>query len=47
VAQLERRLIERALAATDGNRSLAAERLGLHRNTLRRKLRELGLADAP
>jgi DNA-binding NtrC family response regulator len=47
VAQLERRLIERALAATDGNRSLAAERLGLHRNTLRRKLRELGLDTAP
>ena len=46
-AELETRLIERALAAVDGNRSLAAERLGLHRNTLRRKLRELGIDDAP
>jgi DNA-binding NtrC family response regulator len=47
VAQLERRLIERALAETGGNRSLAAEKLGLHRNTLRRKCRELGMDDAP
>jgi len=47
IAELETRLIERALATVDGNRSLAAERLGLHRNTLRRKLRELGLDDAP
>ena len=47
VAQVERRLFQRALVAADGNRSLAAENLGLHRNTLRRKLRELGLEDAP
>jgi len=46
-AELEARLIERALAATGGNRALAAERLGLHRNTLRRKLREFGQNDAP
>jgi DNA-binding NtrC family response regulator len=46
-AQLERRLLQRALANAEGNRSLAAERLGLHRNTLRRKLRELGMGDAP
>jgi DNA-binding NtrC family response regulator len=47
VAELETRLFERALAATDGNRSLAAEWLGIHRNTLRRKLRELGIDGAP
>jgi DNA-binding NtrC family response regulator len=41
--RLEQSLIRRALAETGGNQSLAAERLGLHRNTLRLKLRDLGL----
>jgi two-component system nitrogen regulation response regulator GlnG len=40
----ERTLIERALAATQGRRIEAAERLGLGRNTLTRKIQELGLA---
>ena len=43
IAPLERALIRRALAQTGGNRSAAADLLGMHRNTLRNKLRELGL----
>jgi two-component system nitrogen regulation response regulator GlnG len=43
VPRLEKALIRRALAEAGGNQSLAAERLGLHRNTLRNKLRDLGL----
>ena len=43
VTPLERALIRHALAKTNGNQSQAAELLGLHRNTLRNKLRELGL----
>ncbi len=39
----ERALIRRALAEAGGNQSVAAERLGLHRNTLRNKLRDLGI----
>jgi two-component system nitrogen regulation response regulator GlnG len=40
---LERALIRRALARTHGNQSAAADLLGLHRNTLRNKLRQLGM----
>jgi DNA-binding NtrC family response regulator len=43
IARLEKALIARALADAGGNQSVAAERLGLHRNTLRNKLRDLGL----
>ena len=43
VAKLERRLIERALAATGGNRSKAAELLKINRRLLYDKLREFGL----
>jgi len=39
----EEAIIRRALAEAGGNQSLAAERLGLHRNTLRNKLRDLGI----
>lgn len=35
---LERTLIARALEQSGGNRSAAAKRLGIHRNTLQRKL---------
>ena len=42
----QRRHIERVLARVGGNRSLAAQILGIDRSTLRRKLRELQLADA-
>ncbi|MBV8658471.1 MAG: nitrogen regulation protein NR(I) [Burkholderiales bacterium] len=41
--QFERTLILRALAATSGRRIEAAERLGLGRNTLTRKIQELNL----
>ncbi|MDD4889186.1 MAG: sigma-54 dependent transcriptional regulator [Phycisphaerae bacterium] len=40
---LERALIDHALRETDGNQTAAAAWLGLHRNTLRNKLRDLGL----
>ncbi|MBM4019474.1 MAG: sigma-54-dependent Fis family transcriptional regulator [Planctomycetes bacterium] len=41
--RLEKALICRTLADAGGNQSLAAQRLGMHRNTLRNKLRDLGL----
>ncbi len=41
--RLEKALIRRALAEAGGNQSVAAERLGLHRNTLRNRLRDLGI----
>ena len=40
---MERPLFSLALAATRGNQIKAAHLLGLNRNTLRKKLRELGL----
>ena len=41
----ERALLEVALEATRGQRIEAAKRLGWGRNTLTRKIRELGLGD--
>lgn len=38
---VERQHIQRALKGTNGNVSLAARRLGLHRRTLQRKLQRL------
>jgi two-component system nitrogen regulation response regulator GlnG len=47
VEPVERAVIVRALRACRGHRGRAAELLGLHRNTLRKKLKELGIdADA-
>ncbi len=43
---IEKALIEQALRKCGGNQSAAAEVLGVHRNTLRRRIRELGLAGA-
>jgi two-component system response regulator HydG len=43
LAEMEGRLIRRALKETGSNLTLAAERLGIHRNTLRRKMAEYGL----
>ncbi len=39
--EFERRFIERALRETDGHLSETASRLGIHRNTLARKMAEL------
>ncbi len=41
--EMERRYIRRAIRETGNNLTLAAERLGIHRNTLRRKMAEYGL----
>ena len=41
----ERALLEIALEATKGQRIEAAKRLGWGRNTLTRKIKELGLGD--
>lgn len=41
--EVEKPLIERTLAATGGNQIKAAEVLGLNRNTLRKKIRDLGI----
>ena len=43
VELLERTLIERALERTSGNRSAASKLLGIHRNTLQRKMAEYKL----
>jgi two-component system nitrogen regulation response regulator GlnG len=41
--EIERPLIARTLAATRGNQLKAADVLGLNRNTLRKKIRELDI----
>ncbi|MGB0671917.1 MAG: nitrogen regulation protein NR(I) [Rhodospirillales bacterium] len=43
VKEVERPLIQLTLTATRGNQIKAAEVLGLNRNTLRKKIRELGI----
>ncbi len=44
LAEFERPLITATLAATNGNQIKAAEVLGLNRNTLRKKIAELGIS---
>ncbi len=44
---IETRLIEQALAHTKGNRTLAAELLGISRRTLQRKLKDLPSSSTP
>jgi len=41
--ELERPLVAAALAATGGNQVRAADLLGLNRNTLRKKIKDLGI----
>jgi DNA-binding NtrC family response regulator len=43
VELLERTLIEKALERTGGNRSAASKLLGIHRNTMQRKMAEYDL----
>jgi DNA-binding NtrC family response regulator len=45
-AAVERELLRCALARCSGNQSAAANWLGIHRNSLRRRLRELGIGDS-
>jgi len=44
--ETERRLIAQALAATNGNVTVAAKKLGISRRTLHRKINEMNLAKA-
>ena len=44
VKLLERSMIEGALAASRGNQSAASTQLGIHRNTLQRKVAEYQLS---
>jgi transcriptional regulator with PAS, ATPase and Fis domain len=43
VRKLEKRMIERALRESGGIKTLAAERLGIHESTLRKKIKILGI----
>lgn len=45
--QLERPLIQVALELAGGEKQRAAKMLGIHRNTLRARLRDLGLEEPP
>jgi two-component system, NtrC family, response regulator AtoC len=45
VVDAERQLIVQALKETDGNRTKAAQKIGISRRTLHRKLKEYGLED--
>ncbi len=42
---LERGMIERAIIGAGGNQSAASKQLGIHRNTLQRKMQEYGLGN--
>ncbi len=44
--EMEKRMIRRALRETGSNLTMAAERLGIHRNTLRRKIAEYGIGQS-
>jgi DNA-binding NtrC family response regulator len=43
ISELEKSLVERALRQTEGNKSKAAELLGIHRRLLYEKMREYGI----
>jgi DNA-binding NtrC family response regulator len=46
LAEMEKKLILSVLEHTDGNRTLAAEVLGISREGLRTKMKRLGLSEA-
>ena len=43
IGKVEKQLIETILARTDGNRKQAAAILGINRNTLSKKINDLGI----
>ncbi len=47
VSEFEKRFIQRVLEKSNGNHSKAAKALGIHRNTLSRKVDDLGLDHRP
>ena len=47
VSEFEKRFIKRILEKSNGNHSKAAMALGIHRNTLSRKVEDLGLDHRP
>ena len=47
VAEFEKRFIQQMLEKNNGNHSKAAKALGIHRNTLSRKVDELDLDHRP
>ncbi len=47
ISEFEKRFIGNLLAKSKGNCSKAAQALGIHRNTLSRKIEELGLDHRP
>lgn len=47
VSEFEKRFIKKILETNNGNLSKAAKTLGIHRNTLSRKIEELGLDHRP
>lgn len=47
VGEFEKKFIRKVLEKSNGNRSKAAHTLGIHRNTLSRKIEDLGLDHQP
>ncbi|MCL5006385.1 MAG: histidine kinase [Acidobacteria bacterium] len=47
LSEFQRRFIKKVLEKSNGNLSKAAKTLGIHRNTLSRKIVTLGLDDSP
>jgi DNA-binding NtrC family response regulator len=42
---IEKRMIERSLERNEGNQSMTAKELGIHRNTLQRKMQDYELSN--
>jgi DNA-binding protein Fis len=47
LSEFEKRFIKKVLEKSNGNQSKAAQMLGIHRNTLSRKIEELDLDHRP